>query len=200
MRDRRDDRARWVRVALAAGAGLGSLAGCSGAIVVIVLLFLYTTDVFVILGSSSPTSPLFWVGLVAALLFAWASLSLPARALGVREDAMKAAALSGLSFCAFVLFCVVSLATSSVGPLQVALAALVGTPVVGSLVAVQEEGRVAIRLARVTLVAAAAIYCVSLLAYWLVPEDDLLGFLAVIVVAVSSWPVLPGIEAMLRSD
>src|SRR5918993_564693 len=43
----------WLRVALAAGAGLASLVVCSGVLVAIVVLFSNTADVFVIMGSGS---------------------------------------------------------------------------------------------------------------------------------------------------
>ena len=75
----------------------------------------------------------------------------------------------------------------------------------GSLVTLQEEEghSVSVRLGRVTVIVAVAIYCASLLAYslyWLVPEEYLLtSFLATYVVAASSWSVLPAIVAMLRS-
>jgi hypothetical protein len=84
------------------------------------------------------------------------------------------------------------------------LMAIVGTSVVGSLVTLQEEEGhiVSVRLGRVTVIVAVAIYCASLLAYslyWLVPEEYLPSFLATYVVAASSWPVLPAIVVMLRS-
>jgi len=50
------------------------------------------------------------------------------------------------------------------------------------------------------VIAAATIYCASLLAYWLIHEQDFLRFLAVMGVAASSWLVLPAIVAMKRSD
>jgi hypothetical protein len=86
----------------------------------------------------------------------------------------------------------------------ISLMALVGTSVMDSLVAVQEEegpSVLAVRLGRVTVIAAVAIYCASLLAYssyWLVPGDYLPGFLAPYVVAAFSWPVLPATVAKLR--
>ena len=72
----------WFQVALAALAGLGSLAICCGAFVAIVLL-LFSERALV----SIPLyldSKIYWVGLVIAVLFEWASLSLPALALGAR--------------------------------------------------------------------------------------------------------------------
>jgi hypothetical protein len=58
----------------------------------------------------------------------------------------------------------------------ISLIALVGTSVVGSLITLQEEEghSVAAHLGRVTVIAAVAIFCASLLAYslyWLVPAD-----------------------------
>jgi len=50
------------------------------------------------------------------------------------------------------------------------------------------------------VIAAATIYCASLLGYWLIYEQDFLRFLAVMGVAASSWLVLPAIVAMMRSD
>src|ERR671915_1702130 len=93
----------WLRVALAAGAGLASLVICSGTLVAIVVLFSNTTDVFVIMGSGSGPSPIFWVGLVILIIVAAAGLSLPARALGARGGHItKTALLSGLGICALV--------------------------------------------------------------------------------------------------
>src|SRR5215217_3275732 len=99
----------WLRVALAAGAGLVSLVVCSGALVAIFLLLLYSTP-WSFMGSSSPPSPIFWVGLVILIIVATSSLSLPARALGATKDHVtNTAVLSGLGFCAFVFFVFVSL-------------------------------------------------------------------------------------------
>ena len=189
----------WLRVALAAGAGLGSLAICCGALVVIVLLFFYSAD-FAILGPSSPPSPFFWVGVVTALIFASAGLSLPALALGARGGhVMKTAVLSGLGFVAFVFFLFLSLGPAAFA-VPAALMALVATSAVGSLVAVREEGHITVRLGRATVIAAGAIYGASLLAYWLVyGEESWPYFFAPVIVASSSWPVLPAIVASLRS-
>jgi hypothetical protein len=91
----------WLRVVLAAGAGLASLVVCSGAVVVIIRLFVASINFHWIGSSLDP--PLFWLGFSAAMLFAGASLSLPPLALGAREGhALKATLLSGLCFCAFV--------------------------------------------------------------------------------------------------
>ena len=72
----------------------------------------------------------------------------------------------------------------------------------GSLITLQEEEghSVAARLGRVTVIVAGAIYCTSLLAYWLIlgTVNPVFFFLPYVVAAIS-WPVLPGIVAMLRS-
>jgi hypothetical protein len=201
----------WLQVALAALAGLGSLALCCGAFVAIVSLLLSEGDL-VIIPLYLRSQAVYWIGLVSAVLFAGAGLSLPALALGARwEDALKPAVLSSPLFGAFVFFFILSL-DSRYGFVAgaISLMVLVGTSVVGSLITLQEEeghsvavrlGRV--RLGRVTVIVAVAIYCASLLAYslyWLVPEEYLLtSFLATYVVAASSWSVLPAIVAMLRS-
>jgi hypothetical protein len=196
----------WLQVALAALAGLGSLALCCGAFVAIVSLLLSEGDL-VIRPPYLRTQALYWIGLVSAVLFAGAGLSLPALALGARwEDALKPAVLSSPLFGAFVFFFILSL-DSRYGFVAgaISLMVLVGTSVVGSLITLQEEEghSVAVRLGRVTVIVAVAIYCASLLAYslyWLVPEEYLLtSFLATYVVAASSWSVLPAIVAMLRS-
>jgi hypothetical protein len=159
----------WLRVALAAGAGLAPLVVCSGVPVAIVLLLFATTSGFVL--SSSAPSPFFWVGLVIILIVATASFSLPALALGVRgRHLTKTALLSGIGFCAFVVFIFASF--EHVTAVPYALLALVATPVVGSLVAVREEGPLTARLGRATVIAAVAIYCASLLAWWLVPVEE----------------------------
>ena len=191
MSDRRNDRANWRKVALAVGAGLGSLAVCSGAVVVIVLLFIYATE-FSIFGSSS-ASPFFYVGVVTATVFAWASLSLQPLALDARgAHALKTTLLSGLGFCAFVFASFLHLASASFLVPVMSLMALVGTPAIGSLGAILEEGRIAARPLRATLIAGSAIYRASLLASGWFPASG----------PVSSpewlWPVSPGIVAMLR--
>jgi hypothetical protein len=186
----------WLRVALAAGAGLAPLVVCSGAPVAIVLLLFSTTSGFVL--SSSAPSPFFWVGLVIILIVATASFSLPALALGARGGHLtKTALLSGIGFCAFVVFVFASF--EHVTAVPYALLALVATPVVGSLVAVREEGPLTARLGRATGIAAVAIYCASLLAWWLVPVEEVwLYAWSPFIVAASSWAVLPGIVALLR--
>ena len=193
----------WLQVALAAGAGLGSLVVCSGAVVAIIRLFVASIQ-FGWVGSSLDP-PLFWLGVSAAILVAGASLSLPLRALGAREGhLLKTTLLSGLCFCAFVFVSFLSLVTASFLVPLISLMALIGTSVVGSLVAVRAEGRVAAPTIRATLITALAIYIASLFAYWIVTEafglttDYWSSLFAGMVVAGSSWPVLPGIVAKLR--
>jgi len=187
-------------VALAAGAGLASLVVCSGALVAIVVLFVNTTEWGIFWGSSmSWPSPIFWVGLVILIIVATVSLSLPARALGATKDHVtNTAVLSGLGFCAFGFFVYVSLGNPSAVP--IALLALVATPLIGSLVAIHQDVGLTVRLGRATMIAAAAIYFASLLAFLLVyGKDSLFYYLAPVIVASSSWLVVPGIVASLRS-
>ena len=191
----------WLRVALAAGAGLASLVVCSGALVAIFLLLLNTTEWSIFWGSSiSWPSPIFWVGLVILIIVAAAGLSLPARALGAKRDHVtNTAVLSVLGFCAFVFFVVASLANPFVG-VPLALMAIGATPVVGSLFAIREEYHFTVRMGRATVSAAVAIYGASLLAFWWVYAQDssLLYYLVPVYVAASSWLVVPGIVAALR--
>lgn len=153
------------------------------------------------------TQAVYWLGFAIAVLFLGAGLSLPALALGARwEDALlKAAVLSTPVFGAFVFFFILSL-DSRYGFVAgaISLMALVGTSVVGSLVAVhEEEGHgAAVRLGRIIAIAAVTIYGASLVVYWLywlVPGQHLSGFLATYVVAATSWPVLPAIVVVLRT-
>src|SRR5918994_3729091 len=186
----------WLQAALAALASLGSLAVCCGAFVAIVSLLLSEGA---LVGIPSYLRPkVYWIGLVTAVLFAGAGLSLPALALGARwEDALKAAVLSSPVLGAFGFFFLLSLDSRYGGFVAgaISLLALVGTSVVGTLVTLhEEEGHsVAARLGRVTVVVAGAIYCTSLLAYWLIlgTVDPGIFFLPYFVAAIS-WPVLPG--------
>ena len=193
----------WLRVALAALAGLASLVVCSGVLVAIVLLFSNTTDVFVIMGSGSGPSPIFWVGLVILIIVAAAGLSLPARALGAKWDHVtNTALLSALGFCAFMVFVVVSFLNPLVG-VPLALMAMVATPVIGSLFAIREDYRYTVPPVRATMIAAVAIYCASLLAallaIWLVRGGEGWRYsLVPVIVASTSWVVVPGIVAALR--
>jgi hypothetical protein len=189
----------WLQVALAAGAGFGSLAVCFGAFVAIGYLVIASIQ-FGWVGSSLDP-PLFWLGVSAALILAGAGLSLPALALGARgRHVLKTTVLSGLVFGACVYFFFASLVTVSPVPRLISLMAVVGAPAMGSLFAVYEdEGYISVRLGRVTVIAAVSIYCASLVAYWLIPEDTSPSSFAPYVVAAISWPVLPAIVAMLRS-
>jgi hypothetical protein len=191
----------WLRVALAAGAGLASLVVCSGVLVAIVWLFVNTTEWGIFWGSSiSWPSPIFWMGLAILIIVAAAGLSLPSRALGAKRDhATNTAVLSGLGVCAFLVFVVVSLVNPFVG-VPLALMAIVATPVIGSLFAIREDYHYTVGLVRATVIVAAAIYCASLLAFWWVYAQDssLPYYLVPVYVAASSWLVVPGIVAALR--
>jgi hypothetical protein len=190
----------WLRVALATGAGLASLVVCSGALVAIVVLFMNTTS-WSFGGSSSGPSPIFWVGLVILIIVAAAGLSLPARALGAKRDHVtNTAVLSVLGICAFVVFVVVSLVNRFVG-VPLALMAIVATPLIGSLFAIREDYHYTVGLVRATVIGAVAIYCASLLAIWLAHGvEGWLYYLVPVIVASSSWVVVPAIVASLRSD
>lgn len=191
---------KWPQVTLAVIAGLGSLAVCSGAVAVIVLLFIASIDFGGWIGSSLNPA-LFLVGVLAAVVVAWVSLSLPPLALGARGGhLLKTTLLSGLGFCAFVFGSFLTLAMPPFLAPLIPLMGLVGTPTIGSLVAVRKEGQVEARTLRTTQITAFAKHCASLLAYWLVYGESLSSILAPLIVAASSWPVLPGIVAMLRSS
>ena len=190
----------WLQVALAVGAGLGSLAVCSGAMVAIGLLLIASMS-FGAGGLLSSKPALFWAGVVTVLLFAWASLSLPPLALGARGGhALKTTVLSGLCFCAFVLIFWLSVTTVSSVPNLIALAALIATPAIGSLGAILERGQIAARPLWATIFAALTIYFASSFVFRAVSGEDWPAYRAGLVVATFSWPVLPGIVALLRSD
>ena len=151
-------------------------------------------------GPLSSMPALFWVGVVTVLLLAGASLSLPPLALGARGGhALKTTLLSGLCFCAFVLIFFWSLTTVSSGPRLMALAPLIATPAIGSLGAILEGGQIAARPLWATLIAALTIYFASSIVFRAVSGEDWPAYRAGLVVAAASWPVLPGIVAMLRS-
>ena len=77
--------------------------------------------------------------------------------------------------------------------------AIVATPLIGSLFAIREDYRHTGGLVRATVVAAVAIYCASLLAIWLVHGvEGWLYYLVPVIVASTSWLVLPAIVAALR--
>ena len=81
MSNHRDDQTNWLQVTLAVVAGPGSLAVCSGAVAVIVLLFIASIDFGGWIGSS--LNPAFFLaGVLAAVFVGGASLSLPPLALG----------------------------------------------------------------------------------------------------------------------
>ena len=96
-------------MALAAGAGLASLAVCSVAFVAIcVLVFSIALSIdpfFGMLGSPALNPTLSLLGIGIALLLAAASLSLPALALGASGAHLtKTALLSALGFCVSAFF------------------------------------------------------------------------------------------------
>ena len=196
----------WLRVALAAGAGLASLVVCSAVLVAILLLLshaaMWWSSIF---GSPSYPSLIFWVGLVILIIVAAAGLSLPALALGARGGHLtKPVVLSVLGFCAFM---VLALTTPFIPPeVPLTLMAMVATPLIGSLFAIREDYRYTVGLVRATVIGAGAIYCASLLAtlltIWLsrVEPGWHFLFLVPLIVASSSWVVLPAIVAALRPD
>ena len=192
----------WLRVALAAGAGLASLVVCSGVLVAIVWLFFNTTSSsgWAFGSSTSWPSPIFWMGLVILIIGAAAGLSLPARALGAGGGHLtKTTLLSGLGICAFVFFLFASLFDPYFG-VPLVLMAIVATPLVGSLFAIREDYRHTVGLVLATVIAAVAIYCASLLAFWWVYAQDssLLYYLVPVIVASTSWVVVPAVVAALR--
>jgi len=71
---------------------------------------------------------------------------------------------------------------------------------VGSLFAIREDYRYTGGLVRASVIRAVAIYCASLLAIWLVRggEGWLLYSLVPVIVASTSWLVVPAIVAALR--
>jgi hypothetical protein len=191
----------WIRAALAGGAGLGYLAVCFGDFMAIVFLFAATIGYF---GGGMATSLglAILLGVVTAMVFAVAGLSLPSLALGARGSrALASTVLSGLGFCAFLFL------TSLDGRYGfyagvASLVALVGVSVVGPLIAVQEEEDpvVAVRLGLAIAIAAVAIWCASVLAYWSIYGTGTPAVLFMpYAVAAASWPMLPAIAAMVRS-
>ena len=78
--------------------------------------------------------------------------------------------------------------------------AIVATPLVGSLFAIREDYRHTVGLVLATVIAAVAIYCASLLAFWWVYAQDssLLYYLVPVIVASTSWVVVPAVVAALR--
>jgi hypothetical protein len=133
------------------------------------------------------------------IIVAAAGLSLPARALGAKRDHVtNTAVLSGLGICAFVFFLFASLGNLFVG-MPLALMAIVATPLIGSLFVIPEDYRFTVRLVRAPVIAGVAIYCASLLAIWLVRGGEgWLYALVPVIVASTSWLVVPAIVAALR--
>ena len=194
MSDWDDNRMIWSKVALAAAAGFAALAVCSGVTAAIFALALASAFNYLTLGvvGSSLHPALFLVGAATAVLVASAGLSLPPLALGARgRHALATTLLSSLCFCVFAFAFFLST--------PVALVALVTTPIVGSLGAIWEGNTIASRPLWTIVIAGSAIYCASLLAFWLVSGDVRLSVLAGMVVASSSWFLLPGVVAMHRS-
>jgi hypothetical protein len=199
----------WLRVALAAGAGLASLVVCSAvAVAFLLLLSNAATWWYSIYGiPSSGPSLIFWVGLVILLIVAAAGLSLPALALGARGRHLRnTVVLPVLSFCTFMVFAVSVIVIPLAVPLV--LLALVATPLIGSWFAIREDYRYTVALVEgPTLIGAGAIYGASLLAtlvaMWLRSVEEGWLFLPLVlplIVASSSWLVLPAIVAALRPD
>ena len=140
------------------------------------------------------------MGLVILIIVAASGLSLPARALGAKRDHVtNTAVLSGLGICAFVFFLFASLANPYVR-VPLALMAIVATPLIGSLFAIREDYRYTGGLVRASVIGAVAIYCASLLAIWLGRggEGWWLYYLMPVIVASTSWLVVPAIVAALR--
>jgi hypothetical protein len=199
----------WLRVALAAGAGLASLVVCSAVAVAILLLLSNAADWwYSIYGIPSyGPSPIFWVGLVILLIVAAAGLSLPALALGARGRHLRnTVVLPVLGFCTFMVFAVAVIVLP--WGVLLALMAIVATPLTGSLFAIREDYRYTVALVEgPTLIGAGAIYGASLLAtlvaMWLRSVEPgwlILPLVLPLIVASSSWVVLPAIVAALRPD
>jgi hypothetical protein len=102
-----------------------------------------------------------------------------------------------------VFFVVLSLVSPYVG-VPLALMAIVATPLIGSLFAIREDYRYTVVPVRATVIAAVAVYCASLLAtllaIWLGRggEGWWLYSLVPVIVASTSWLVVPAIVAALR--
>ena len=77
--------------------------------------------------------------------------------------------------------------------------AIVATPLIGSLFAIREDYHYTVGLVRATVIGAVAIYCALLLAIWLVHGvEPALYSVVPVIVASSSWVVVPAIVASLR--
>ena len=136
-----------------------------------------------------------------------AGLSLPALALGARGRHLRnTVVLPVLGFCAFMVLAVSVIVIPLAVPLV--LLALVATPLTGSWFAIREDYRYTAALVEgPTLIGAGAIYGASLLAtlvaMWLRSVEPgwlLLPLVLPLIVASSSWLVLPAIVAALRPD
>lgn len=212
----------WLPVPLAAGAGLVSLVACFGAFYAIYRfdyqLYIYHLNLEYPRYLNPPPSATLRQVMVYTVILAWASLTLPPLALGAKLGrALLTGVLCSFGFGTFVIlyFSILNSGSHALNKLvlyPLALMALVGTSVVGSLVAVQGEGRMAAHILPATLIAALTLDGASLFAYWLFLYGERSNFLifapiewsnlpilAPIVVAAFSWPVLPGIAASLRS-
>jgi hypothetical protein len=197
-------------VALAAGAGLVPLVLFVVALLALRSFFVALVDAsYSSYASSYDANPsqglaVTWLVLCLTILIAGvASFSLPALALGAnRKRALIIAGLCALGFGA-ALFFLSRLASFGVFLEHLlALTALVGTPALGSLLAVLGDDRMVSRILPLTLVAALAMYCASLFAYWLYyGQLTIRGDLNLmsLLVGALSWPVLPGVVAALRS-
>jgi len=205
----------WIRVALAAGAGLVSLVACFGAFYAIQRFHSQQVQYHLHpwLEYSEPASTTLRVVMVATVILALASFTLPPLALGARPGrVLSTSVLCSIGFYTFanLYFVILTSGSNTLNTLVVyplMLMVLVGTSALGSLVAVHGEGRIAARILPATLIAALTIYCASLFAIWATtvrgggwPDLDWPTLLIPIIVAAFSWPVLPGIVASLRSD
>lgn len=202
----------WLRVALAAGAGLVPVVVCCSALLAIArFIDAWTSYQYGEVGSYSygatpPPSTTLLVFIVTTVILELASFSLPPLALGARGGrALIVAVLYSLGFVALVFGVIVISFPFPITTLEVvyplAFLAWVGPSALGSLIAVQGEGRMVARILPATLIVAAlAIYCASVIAFRLSGGGERGLSLAPLVVAASSWVVLPAIVASLRSD
>lgn len=175
----------------AVGAGMVSLAVCSGATVVSVRLLIASTD-FVVGGHLDPTVA--FAGVSASMVVAWSSLTLPVLAFGFKgRRAVVAIVFSGFVFFAFV----VSSVLSVISPLfsALGLAAFVAIPAISSLIAIRAEGEVVNHRFRMAAGTGTAIYFASLLTMLVVP-GYFAGYVAGLIVAALSWLILPTLAAL----
>jgi hypothetical protein len=197
----------WLRVALAAGVGLVPVVICCSALLAIAhFIIAWTSSQYSSSYSDTPPpSTTLLVFIVTTVILGLVSFSLPPLALGARGGrALIIAVLYSLGFRALV-FGVIGIFFFSRPSVEVvyplAFLAWVGPSALGSLIAVQGEGRMVSRILPATLIVAAlAIYCASVIAFRLSGGGDRGLSLAPLVVAASSWVVLPAIVASLRPD